>query len=327
LSSVEAGAVFGEITRTLAELQKEIPKTKDGQKSVSAENHTHSESKYDFMVNLSHSWRFSDESRLSDLAKLINSGDGINSWQLMQNEDALGVVNPKQMNLIDTVIPRINEIHNQLLSQIEKFTKREQKESTSEDFNQQVAALFKTLKTFQNLSAHRRGYGGSVMLNAIIDKVLSEKLRKTGKTTLISEDGEWYVGRPVIVTQNDYNLGLFNGDVGITIKLDDRLMVSFGVDPKTNRLKIVAPSQLYNIETAWVITVHKSQGSEFDNIMLVMPDEMSPVLTRELIYTAVTRARNSVEIYGHESVWIEAVQRQSGRYSGIGEMLGQLIAE
>ena len=163
------------------------------------------------------------------------------------------------------------------------------------------------------------------MLNAKIDKKLSEKIRKTGDKSLISEDGDWYIGRPVIVTQNDYNLGLFNGDVGITITLDGRLVVTFGVDPKTNRLKVVAPSQLYNIESAWVITVHKSQGSEFENVLLVMPDEISPVLTRELIYTAVTRARNRVQIYGHETVWKEAVQQQSGRYSGIGEMLSKLL--
>ena len=340
LSSVEAGAVFGEITKTLAELQAEITKTLAGLQAditisesdplaTSTEKHPPSYSNYNFMVNLNHSWRFSEESRLSDLSKLINTGDGNTSWQLLLKGGLLGVMNPKQTNLLDAVLPRINEIHNKLIHQIEQIKKGEHGDDAKEEIvgesSQGVNELFKTLKSFQNLSAHRRGFGGSVMLNAKIDKKLSEKIRKTGDKSLISEDGDWYIGRPVIVTQNDYNLGLFNGDVGITITLDGRLVVTFGVDPKTNRLKVVAPSQLYNIESAWVITVHKSQGSEFENVLLVMPDEMSPVLTRELIYTAVTRARNRVQIYGHETVWKEAVQQQSGRYSGIGEMLSQLL--
>ena len=327
LSSVEAGAVFGEITRTLAGLQADNTISESEPRTTSTEKHPPSNSNYDFMVNLDHSWRFSDESRLSDLAKLINSGDGSTSWQLLLKDELLDVVNPKQTNLLDAVLPRINEIHNQLIHQIEQFKKVEHKDvpEVAEETAQKVNELFKTLKSFQNLSAHRRGFGGSVMLNAIIDKELSAKVRKNGDDSFFSEDGVWYVGRPVIVTQNDYNLGLFNGDVGITIKLDGRLVVSFGVDPKTNPLKLVTPSQLYNIESAWVITVHKSQGSEFENVLLVLPDEMSPVLTRELIYTAVTRARNCVEVYGNESVWNEAIQQKSGRYSGIGEMLSQLI--
>ena len=340
LSSVEAGAVFGEITKTLAGLQAEFTKTlaglqaeitiaEDEQRAISPDNKPSSKSNSDFMVNLNHSWRFSEESRLSDLAKLINTGDGNTSWQLLLKGELLGVLNPKQTNLVDASLPRTDEIHNKLIHQIEQIKKGETgddaKEEIAGESAQGVNELFKTLKSFQNLSAHRRGFGGSVMLNAKIDKKFSEKIRKTGDKSLISEDGVWYIGRPVIVTQNDYNLGLFNGDVGITITLNGRLVVTFGVDPKTNRLKVVAPSQLYNIESAWAITVHKSQGSEFENVMLVMPDEMSPVLTRELIYTAVTRARNRVEIYGHESVWKEAVQQQSGRYSGIGEMLSQLL--
>src|SRR5690606_17872532 len=143
-------------------------------------------------------WRFSNESKLSDLAKLINQGDGDESWQLMNNDDALGVLNPKQTNLIEAVLPRINKVHNQLIQQLEKFTKREQIVimETAEKTAEQVNELFKTLKSFQSLSAHRRGFGGSMMLNAIIDKELIGKVRKIGSDSLILEDGGWYVGRP-----------------------------------------------------------------------------------------------------------------------------------
>lgn len=115
-------------------------------------------------------------------------------------------------------------------------------------------------------------------------------------------------GRPVIATENDYDNGIFNGDLGITVQIADEFWVYFGMDKSTEKVKLFKPSQLGQVESAWALTVHKSQGSEYKNIVLVLPDYDSPVLSRELLYTAVTRARESVSIVAQKSVWTYAVK-------------------
>ena len=125
-----------------------------------------------------------------------------------------------------------------------------------------------------------------------------------------------------MVTRNDYQLRLFNGDMGITLP-----------DPEGNReLRVFFPSldgrgrkfpplRLPEHETVYALTVHKSQGSEFDRVLLILPDRDAPVLTRELIYTGITRAREAVEIWGPETIFSRAVSRRLHRSSGLREAL------
>jgi exodeoxyribonuclease V alpha subunit len=134
----------------------------------------------------------------------------------------------------------------------------------------------------------------------------------------------WYPLRPVMVTRNDYIAGLFNGDVGIAFTRpstqgDSAVQVAFagghgGVD-------FLAPHQLPAHETVYAMTVHKSQGSEFDRVVVVLPDQDLPLLTRELLYTAVTRARGSVAIWGDPQLVAAAVRRRIRRASGLREAL------
>ncbi len=126
-----------------------------------------------------------------------------------------------------------------------------------------------------------------------------------------------------MITRNDYELGLYNGDIGITRsgrETDDaELFVYF---PGTgDELKALNPHRLSEHETVYAMTVHKSQGSEFDHVVLVLPDKNSPVLTRELIYTAVTRARKRVSILGSEKVLRWAISRKIRRTSGLRDAL------
>ena len=121
-----------------------------------------------------------------------------------------------------------------------------------------------------------------------------------------------------MITKNDYNLGLFNGDVGLIMPGPENKKSSqafFRDDP--GMVRTVAPPLLPGHETVFALTVHKSQGSEFNRLVLILPDRDSPVLTRELIYTAITRAREKVEIWGRKEVFVAAVKRKIKRASGL----------
>ncbi|HHC07748.1 MAG TPA: exodeoxyribonuclease V subunit alpha, partial [Actinobacteria bacterium] len=128
---------------------------------------------------------------------------------------------------------------------------------------------------------------------------------------------EWYPGRPVMITRNDYALDLYNGDLGVCIDTDDGPRVVF--DRETPRL--VPPSHLGDHVTVHATTIHKAQGSQFDEVVVVLPDERSRLLTRQLLYTAVTRARSRLHLVGTEAVVREGVARSIRRASGLGERL------
>ncbi len=131
------------------------------------------------------------------------------------------------------------------------------------------------------------------------------------------------MGRPVLITRNDYSLGLFNGDVGLTLPAPDSnkkdLYVYF--PGSSGQLRRFLPHRLPEHETVFAMTVHKSQGSEFDDVLLILPEKDYPVLTRELIYTAITRARQNISIWGIEGVVRAAVSRKIERTSGLRDAL------
>ena len=178
---------------------------------------------------------------------------------------------------------------------------------------------------FQLLCALRRGPWGVEGLNERVRQALErEKL-------IDSQDGRqrWYPGRPVLVTKNDYGLGLMNGDIGITVSVPwDRtetgeprytLRVAFPSSDTPGGIRWISPSRLQQLETVYAMTVHKSQGSEFNHTCLVLPDRLSPVLTKELVYTGITRARNWFSlIASHSQVLEDAVAQQVTRASGLG---------
>ncbi len=133
---------------------------------------------------------------------------------------------------------------------------------------------------------------------------------------------EWYPGRPVMVLRNDYVLKLFNGDVGIVLPdASDTLMVYF---PESDgSFRAVAPLRLPEHETAFATTVHKAQGSEFDKVLL-LPAKPNRVVTRELLYTAVTRSRAGVTIIGGADVMEKTIFSPTRRYSGLVARLGDV---
>lgn len=174
---------------------------------------------------------------------------------------------------------------------------------------------------FQLLCATRRGDLGVDGQNDRIARGLMER-------ELIKATTGWYEGRPVIVARNDYAVGLMNGDIGVTLAVPDgqggsMLRVAFLVMDEAGgeRLRFVTPSRLTAVETVYAMTVHKSQGSEFEHTALALPPEPSPVLTRELVYTGVTRARRHFTLLAAADILAYAVARKTKRASGL---LGRL---
>jgi exodeoxyribonuclease V alpha subunit len=147
------------------------------------------------------------------------------------------------------------------------------------------------------------------------------------KARLIDSDHQWYEGRPVLMTRNDYGLGLMNGDIGIALKLPERdgpdagrqvLRVAFPRNDGQGGVRFVLPSRLNDVETVYAMTVHKSQGSEFTHTALILPDALNPVLTKELVYTAITRAKQWFSlIEPRPGIFEEAVRRKVKRLSGL----------
>jgi exodeoxyribonuclease V alpha subunit len=173
------------------------------------------------------------------------------------------------------------------------------------------AAALTALDGFRVLCAEREGTWGVSGINAEVERWL----RSQG--TVMTE--RWYHRRPVMVMANDYGTQVFNGDVGVAWEADGELLVHFpGPEGAT---RAIQPARLPETQTAWAMTVHKAQGSEFTNVIVMLPAKGSRVLGRELLYTAVTRARSHVLIVGDESVMRSAVSRTVRRGSGLEAIL------
>lgn len=173
-----------------------------------------------------------------------------------------------------------------------------------------VGLLFQAFNAFQVLCPHREGPYGTVSLNAAIEQSMIQKNHQA-----------WYAGRAIMITRNHYGLGLFNGDIGLTMLVDGQPRVFFET---TEGIKDFAPSRLPPHELAFAMTVHKSQGSEFDEVMLVLPEEDLPILTRELLYTAVTRAKEALSIIGDPKILEAGLDRHIDRTSGLRQKLQSL---
>jgi len=165
------------------------------------------------------------------------------------------------------------------------------------------------------LCAVREGPWGVSALNAQVERALAHC------GVLAPADGH-YAGRPILVTQNDYSVRLFNGDVGLVLPdpAAGGALRAFFTQPG-GEVRRVLPSRLPPHETCFAMTVHKSQGSEFDRVVVVLPERDSRVLTRELVYTAVTRAKRSVAIWSPQDVLATAIGRRVERSSGLRDAL------
>ena len=166
---------------------------------------------------------------------------------------------------------------------------------------------------FRLLCAHRRGPAGAATWLGVVERWLANEIDG------FAEEGMWYVGRPLLVTENDYSLRLYNGDTGVVVAGGPgRVVAAF---ERGGEVIEVSPTRLASVDTVYAMTVHKAQGSQFDTVAVVLPSPDSPILTRELLYTAVTRARQRLFVVGSAESVRAAVQRPISRASGLREAL------
>lgn len=174
----------------------------------------------------------------------------------------------------------------------------------------ELATRLRSLETFRVLAAHRTGPYGVERLNPLLSRALGQRGRSH------------YAGRPIIVTENDYATGLFNGDVGVVHAEGARKRALQACFPQSGEMvRRVSLARLPSHESAYAMTVHKSQGSEFDHVAIVLPERPSPLLSRELLYTAITRARLSVTLYANEAALRASLLHRVERSSGLVERL------
>lgn len=303
LASVEAGSVMGDLCRG-AERAAYDEAARDWIGRYAGERLETATETGDRInqqtVMLRHSHRFHVQSGIGQLARAVNDGDAQRAQSILNDADHYADLIPKPRAAYLKLRARPQaEAANRLLKQLvtakdvtdngyghylELITKQRPGDSARyEEWARRVLAAF---DTFQVLCALRGGQWGVENLNRCIEGWLFPE----------QKNSLWYEGRPVMITRNDYNLGLMNGDIGIALRTDaGKLRVAFPNEDPLSEAKIrwVSPMRLPDVETAFAITVHKSQGSEFNHVVLVLPENRGPVITRELIYTGITRAKKN----------------------------------
>jgi exodeoxyribonuclease V alpha subunit len=177
-----------------------------------------------------------------------------------------------------------------------------------------VSAVARALDGFRVLCAVHEGPRGVQRLNQQCEQMMRSAVAR--QPSMPAGTPAWYPGRPVMVLRNDYIVKLFNGDVGITLPDEDGVLQVYFAAPD-DTFRAVAPARLPEHETAFAITVHKAQGSEFDRVAVVLPEHRSPVVTRELLYTGATRARREVTLCGSPAALERAVLTPTRRHSGL----------
>lgn len=180
---------------------------------------------------------------------------------------------------------------------------------------QGIRRLFALFSRYRVLCALKHGVSGVDTVNRQVEASLRQQGFPCGTD-------QWYPGRPVMVTCNDYRLGLYNGDIGICLKVPGQSGErAVWFEQGGTALRPLLPNRLPDVETAWAVTIHKSQGSEFDEVVIVLPDTDNPVLCRELLYTAVTRARKRAVVVARQDICRLAVLRKTRRSSGLADRL------
>ncbi|MCP4744689.1 MAG: exodeoxyribonuclease V subunit alpha [Desulfobacteraceae bacterium] len=331
LASVEAGSVLGDLCRN-ADRSEYLPDTCSWIEkntgyciTCSSDNATELDQ---HIVVLQHNHRFGEKSGIGALARAVNAGDPEQVSEVWNNGfgDIAKVVlrSPDDKRFANLVLnghydhcdcPKTSACKPAgYRAYLERVRAGVQANSTENDWLQEV---LNDLSRFQLLSPLRKGDWGVEKLNKKIAEVLFS-------AKLISATDGWYPGRPVIITRNDYSLGLMNGDTGVTlpVKVDhgSRKILKAVFPMPDGSLKKVLPSRLNHVETVYAMTVHKSQGSEFDHTALAFPDTTGPVLTRELIYTAITRSRSRFTlITSCAELMSKSVKRRVHRASGLAD--------
>ncbi len=320
LASVEAGAVWSQLCEGAAQ----------------SDSHTHAQTNQAYSLTdqtavLHVSRRFHADSAIGQWSKLINEGQQQAlkaSWQALPEADPLS-------NTASSEIQRWpdawrerpqGQLHPHVVKSLQSgwanwlALLKPLLEAGNVCDNSLALQLLNSFSQFQVLCALRQGAWGVQALNERIALALGLVSSREKGFQSPDAQGVWFVGRPVMVTRNDYHLNLMNGDVGQCLPTAQGLRVAFP-DGKGG-IRWILPSRLEGVETVWAMTVHKSQGSEYDHVLMVLPDREAPVLTRELLYTGVTRAKSRLSWWvPNPAVLFSAVGQRVTRSGGLADGL------
>ncbi|MEG9545770.1 exodeoxyribonuclease V subunit alpha [Mannheimia sp. HC-2023] len=322
LASVEAGSIMGELGSFLqygysqphCDYLKAVTNydIKEGQPLPICDSLSH----------LKHSYRFGEKAWIGELANVVNDQQIQQSWEILEKYKESGkletVLYPETkesedkanwtQKSVQLVVDKAVELYRDYLVAVKQRVLDPQTVSISE--------IFKKFQQVRFLSALRVGELGVERLNQSI----AEGVRKSGLVQF-THSRERYIGKPILITENMPSNKVASGDIGIILP-DENGESRVYFDTKQGEVHhSLSLSQIPNYEAAYIMTVHKSQGSEFEHTLLVLPLSISPVLTKELVYTAITRAKERFTLFGNEKVWKYSVGSKTERQSGLKEQL------
>ncbi|WJD49563.1 exodeoxyribonuclease V subunit alpha [Enterobacter sp. PGRG2] len=303
LASVEAGAVLGDICAWVnagysPQRAEELSRLTGMQ--VPCGEQQGAEALRDSLCLLQTSYRFGSDSGIGQLAAAVNRGDKPAMRAVFsQGFTDIGKSTLQTGDDYQTMI-------DDALAGYARYLQLVRDGAPPED----VLAAF---SEFQLLCALRDGPFGVGGLNERLEQRLAQK-----RWLVRHAHSRWYEGRPVMIARNDSALGLYNGDIGVALDRGQGTRVWFPLPDGT--IKSVQPSRLPDHDTAWAMTVHKSQGSEFDHAALILPGQIVPVVTRELVYTAITRARRRLSLYADDRILAQAIATRTERRSGLSDI-------
>lgn len=250
---------------------------------------------------LERSYRFTEHDGVGQLAQAIRRADASRLLEILTSEDFPDASLDESGTGLDATWLRNGWAH--YLEAVHNNTDK--------------GAVFQAFNALRILTPLRKGRLGVEGLNLWVDSVMQRHLPQHPSSK------PWYVGRPVMVTQNDYRQQLFNGDIGIALPNANGALRVWFPSGEAGQYRAISPIRLPAHETAWAMTIHKSQGSEFTQVLLILPEaEELPLLGRELLYTAVTRAKRGIHILAQRTTLLKALQHTTPPASCLQEKLG-----
>jgi exodeoxyribonuclease V alpha subunit len=303
LASVEAGAVLGDLARAVGTPE---PGLDEQLREVGALG-AHARPVVHGVVTLSRTWRF--DGAIAAFARAVQAGDADAAIGHLRagDPDLLFV----EADLEQRDPAGLDGLHADVVAAASGLIDAARAG--------RAAQALERLEEHRLLCAHRRGPYGVNRWGAEVERWLGtavpgfDDVPGTGR-------GPWYPGRPLLVTTNDYDLGLYNGDTGVVVRDGDGIRAVFG---RPTAPQSYAPARLAGVQTVHAMTVHRSQGSQFTRVSVVLPPPESPLLTRELLYTGVTRARRTVRVVGSEEAVRAAIARPVSRASGLRDRMAE----
>lgn len=313
LCSVESGSAFKDIcintcpnysfkySKILTALTGYILPTSEKYSKSLRKHYRHYNSMSDNICILKKNYRFNKNSGIYQLSTAINEGDSTRTLSILTSRlytDICYIHCTEKKDYIKMITNCAIEYYS--------YLKKIQQQYTSKS----IINILELFNKYRILCALNDGPFGVITINYYIEQILHQK----GLIKLYKSKN--YIGRPIIILRNEPSLGLSNGDTGILLSNLEEQLSAYFIHPK-NIIKIIPACRLPQYDTSFAITIHKAQGSEFKNVAIILPNKHTPILSRELFYTAVTRARQNLTLYATNPVIIKSVNLFTQRYSGL----------